>query len=204
MRTTTVRRAAAAATASAAALSLALLTAGPATAAPAPGFLKPADLPPHSSSAWFAGKVTKGLPDPETFCFEGAVPDRAGTYHRDYRTDYDTGASQVTVTLASAKAADRLAARLEARAANCAADWLRDNPGSTASWDDYGTVSAGDRAHVYGVHTAPPESEHGVNLLGVAREGATVTLVRWAEMGTLPQAPVTAFRTTVSTAVDRL
>lgn len=206
MRTSTVRRAAAGAAAAAASLSLTLFAAGPASAAPAPapGFLEPGDLPPHSSSAWFAGGIAQGLPDPETFCFEGAMPDGDATHHRDFRTDYDTGASQVTVTAASTGAANRLAARLEARAADCAADWLRDNPGSTASWDDYGTVSAGDRAHVYGVHTAPPESEHGVNLLGVARAGATVTVVRWAEMGTLGQAPVDSFRGTVRAAVDRL
>lgn len=197
MRRTTVRKAAAGVTAAAAALSLALLTAGPAAAAPAPGFLEPGGLPPHSSSAWFAGDVTQGLPDPETFCFEGALPDGDDTYHRDFHTDLDTHASQVTVTAPSAAEAERLAARLEARAADCAADWLRDNPGATASWDDYGS-------HVYGVHTAPPESENGVNLFGVARVGATVTVVRWAEMGTLGQAPVDAFRTTLHTATNHL
>ncbi|GAA2632585.1 hypothetical protein [Streptomyces axinellae] len=203
-RTLTARRAAAGATAVTAALALALLTAGPATAAPAPGFLKPGDLPPHPSSAWYAGKVTKGLPDPETFCLEGAIPAGNGTYHRSFRTDLDAGAEQVGVTTASPTEAGKLAARLESRVADCAADWLRANPGASASWADYGKVAAGDSAHVYGVHTAPPESEHGVSLFAVVRKGAKVTAVRWSAMGTLTDAPVSPFRTTAEQAATRL
>ncbi|MGP3988762.1 hypothetical protein [Streptomyces sp. 3N207] len=193
-----------------AAATVALLTAAAATAtaAPprttAPGFLTADDLPPHATSPWSEGPVSKGLPDPEPFCMTGAIPNTAGTYHRLFGTDYDTHASQVSVKAASPKAAGKLAAKLEKRAANCAADWLRDNPGSTASWDDYGTVDTGDSAHIYGVHTAPPESEHGVNLFAVVRKGAKVTVIRWAEMGTLAHAPVAAFRTTTTMAAARL
>ncbi|MDF4249706.1 hypothetical protein [Streptomyces sp. WMMB303] len=200
------RSAAGAATAAA----LVLLTAATATAAAAPsrtaapGFLTADDLPPHATSPWYQGAVTKGLPDPEPFCVDGAVPDTSATHHRLFGTDYDTHASQVATTTASVKAADKLAAKLADRAAGCAADWLRDHPGSTASWDDYGTVDAGDGAHLYGVHTAPPESEHGVNLFAVIRKGTKVTVVRWAEMGTLPDAPVAAFRTTATKAAARL
>ncbi|MBO8185561.1 hypothetical protein [Streptomyces spirodelae] len=189
----------------------ALLTSATATAtaapasprAAAPGFLTADDLPPHSTSPWYAGPVTKGLPE-ELFCVDGALPKRPGAYHRTFHTEYDTHASQVAVKTASAKAAGKLAAKLEKRVANCAADWLRDNPGSTASWDDYGTVEAGNSAHIYGVHTAPPESEHGVNLFAVVRKGTKVTVVRWAQMGTLPDAPVPAFRHTTTMAAARL
>ncbi|MGK4903793.1 hypothetical protein [Streptomyces sp. PHES57] len=187
------------------ALPLLALTVSPAGAASAaPGFLEADDLPPHATSPWHAGPVTKGLPDPQQFCMEGAVPDAGRTYHRLFHTEYDTHASQVGVTAASETAAGKLARTLEGRAANCAADWLRDNPGSSASWDDYGTVEAGDSAHVYGVHTAPPQSEHGVSLFAVVRKGAKVTVVRWAQMGTLEHAPVDAFRTTVTKAAARL
>lgn len=189
MRTFTVRRATAGATAVTAAVSVALLAAGPAMAAPAPGFLQPGDLPPHATSPWYAGKVTQGLPDPEPFCLAGAIPAGADTYHRSFHTDMDAGAEQVAVTAESPAAAGKLAAKLEARVANCAADWLRSNPGGLASWDDYGKVAAGDSAHVYGVHVAPPESEHNVSLFAVVRKGKKVTAVRWSEMGTLPQAP---------------
>ncbi|MEU4968361.1 hypothetical protein [Streptomyces smyrnaeus] len=200
----------AATTTAVAATALLMAAASTATAAPAsprttaPGFLTADDLPPHASSPWYEGPVTKGLPDPEPFCVDGAVPNTAGTYHRLFGTDYDTHASQVGVKAASAKAAGELAAELERRVANCAADWLRDHPGSSASWDDYGTVDVGDSAHIYGVHTAPPESEHGVNMFAVIRKGAKVTVVRWAEMGTLEHAPVAAFRTTTTKAAARL
>ncbi|MFJ8672633.1 hypothetical protein [Streptomyces sp. NPDC093589] len=170
-----------------------------------PAFLAPAELPPHASSEWFAGPVTQGLPDPEPFCLEGGVlPGGAGTYHRFFHTDYDTHAAQVSVVTADADDARELAASLERTVANCAADWLRGNPGGTAAWDDYGTVAAGDGAHVYGVHTSVPDSEPGVNLFAVGRSGTTVTVVRWAEMGDLGQAPLTAFKATTKTAVGKL
>lgn len=195
----------AAATAALLTAATATATAAPATPrATAPGFLTADDLPPHQTSPWYAGPVGKGLPDPEPFCVDGAIPDKAGTYHRLFGTEYDTHAAQVSVVTKAPKAAGKLAAALEKRVANCAADWLRNNPGSTASWDDYGTVDAGDSAHIYGVHTAPPESEHGVNLFAVVRKGAKVTIVRWAQMGTLADAPLPAFRTTTTVAAARL
>ncbi|GAB2815465.1 hypothetical protein [Streptomyces daliensis] len=172
--------------------------------AAAPGFLDAGELPPHSSSPWFAGTVTKGLPDPEPFCLEGAVPAGGGTYHRFFGTDYDTHAAQVSVVASSVTAAKALATSLEKKVAACAADWLRETPGGSASWDDYGTVAAGDSAHVYGVHTSIPESEPGVNLFAVGRDGKTVTVVRWAEMGHLDQAPLAAFKKTTATAVNKL
>ncbi|MGY1434757.1 hypothetical protein [Streptomyces reniochalinae] len=200
-RTRTLTRTA---TAAATLALLATTATATATAAETPGFLEADDLPPNASSPWHAGEVTQGLPDPEPFCMEGAVPDESATYHRSFGTDYDTHAVQVAVTTASPKAAAALAGRLETRAAHCAADWLREHPGSSASWDDYGTVDAGESAHVWGVHTAPPESEHGVNLFAVVSKGKKVTVVRWAEMGTLEHAPVDAFRTTTTKAAARL
>ncbi|NSC20851.1 hypothetical protein FM076_06375 [Streptomyces albus subsp. chlorinus] len=197
-------RTVAALTTTAAALTALAATATTATAAAGPGFLEADDLPPHATSPWYTGEVAKGLPDPEPFCVDGVVPDSGKTYHRLFGTDYDTHASQIGVTTASRQAATKLAAKLESRVAGCAADWLRKNPGSSASWDDYGRVEAGDSAHVYGVHTAPPESEHGVSLFAVVRKGAKVTVVRWAEMGTLAHAPVDAFRMTTTKAAARL
>lgn len=54
------------------------------------------------------------------------------------------------------------------------------------------------------MHVAPPESEHNVSLFAVVRKGKKVTAVRWSEMGTLPQAPLAAFRTTTKQAATRL
>ncbi|GAA0458275.1 hypothetical protein [Streptomyces olivaceiscleroticus] len=178
--------------------------AAPATSAP-PRFLAPGELPPHASSPWYASKVTPGLPDPAQFCLDGgAVPAGDGTYHRSYWTEYDTNAGQVTVVTADDDSARRLAAKLRRQVARCAGDWLHDKPGGTASWKDYGTVSAADGGRVYGVHTSMPESEPGIHLFGVGRSGRTVTVVRWGEMGTFAQAPVPAFKTTLRQALNKL
>lgn len=110
----------------------------------------------------------------------------------------------MSVRAASAAAATTLAATLERKVAACAADWLRTNPGGTASWQDYGKIRVEEGAHVYGVHTSMPESEPGVHLYGIGRDGSTVTVVRWGQMGNLSDAPVPAFRKTTTTAVNKL
>ncbi|OEV30903.1 hypothetical protein AN219_08235 [Streptomyces nanshensis] len=210
MRVHRFRSAALGALATLSALGLTLAASSPGAAAactgkkaPVPGFLAAADLPPHSSSPWWAGKVTAGLPDPEAFCVDGALP--AGrSHHREFHTEFDTNATQVAVTAKNNTAASRLAASLRKAVAACAADWLRETPGGTASWEDYGGLAAGDGAHVYGVHTSIPDSEPGVHLFGVGRDGRTVTVVRWGEMGNLGHAPVDAFKQTTKTAVTKL
>ncbi|MGW6708923.1 hypothetical protein ACWGDE_29090 [Streptomyces sp. NPDC054956] len=197
-RTTTALTAAAAAAAAAL-----VLTASTATAATAPGFIGGADLPPHPGSPWYAGEVTKGLPESAPFCLEGALP-AAGSWHRVFGTEFDTGAVQVSVRASSAGAAAGLAASLERKVAACAADWLRATPGGTASWQDYGKLSVEEGAHVYGVHTSLPESEPGVHLYGIGRDGSTVTVVQWGQMGNLSDAPVPAFKKTTTAAVNKL
>ncbi|WKV74603.1 hypothetical protein AW27_025650 [Streptomyces sp. PCS3-D2] len=196
--------AAALATALVAAAATLVLTAPTSAAAPgAPGFLAGTDLPPHPTSPWYAGEITRGLPETAPFCLDGVLP-RAGGWHREFGTEYDTGAVQVSVRAASPSAAAKLAGRLERRVAGCAADWLRTTPGGTASWQDYGTLPVEEGAHVYGVHTSIPESEPGVHLYGIGRDGSTVTVVKWSQMGDLSQAPVAAFRKTTGTAVNKL
>ncbi|MFF3015125.1 hypothetical protein [Streptomyces sp. NPDC057939] len=188
----------------AAAAALLLTTSTTATAAAAaPGFLNGTDLPPHPSSPWFAGKVTKGLPENAPFCLEGALP-AAGSWHRTFGTELDTGAAQLSVRTASNAAAAKLVTALERKVAACAADWLRGNPGGTASWQDYGKIAVEEGAHVYGVHASIPESEPGVHLFGIGRDGATVTVVNWGQMGYLTDAPVPAFKKTTTTAVKKL
>jgi hypothetical protein len=209
MRKHPFRSAALGAVAALTALGLTLTASGTGIAADAgkktraPGFLAPADLPVHPSSDWYAGKITAGLPDPEPFCAEGELPSKR-SHHREYHTDLDTNASQVSVTATSSAAAARLARSLRKSVAECAGDWLRETPGGTASWQDYGAVRVEEGAHVYGVHVSIPESEPSVHLFGVGRDGRTVTVVRWGQMGDLGHAPVSDFRRTVKTAVQKL
>ena len=202
-RSHVVRAAAAAAVVSA----LALTTAGTAQAAPSqqlPGFLDAEDLPPHSSSDWHAGEITEGLPDNVPFCVGDSELPTQGASHRTFRTDLDTGASQVSFVTDGEETAKRLAAELRDSTANCAADWLRDNPGGTASWRDLGNQDVGDGAHSYGVYVESDYGSQNIHLYGVGRDGDTVTVVAWGQMGTFDNAPVTAYRTTLKTAVEKL
>ncbi|MCX5378979.1 hypothetical protein [Streptomyces sp. NBC_00091] len=187
----------------AAAAALTLTASATAVAATAPGFLGGADLPPHPSSPWYPGEVTKGLPETAPFCLEGVLP-AAGSWHRAFGTEFDTGAVQASVRTASAAAGAKLAATLEREVAACAADWLRATPGGTASWQDYGRLAVEEGAHVYGVDTSVPDSEPGVHLFGIGRDGSTVTVVQWSQMGHLTDAPVPAFKKTTTTAVNKL
>ncbi|RLL66101.1 hypothetical protein [Streptomyces sp. Z26] len=209
MRTRSIRLATATATVATLA-GAGLLTTGPAMAATAgaataaPAFLAADELPPHPSSPWYAGGVTQGLPDPLPFCMDASVPDGDGTWHRSYHTELDTEASQVSVVTDSPQEAADLVATLEEGYANCTDEWLADNPEGTASWEDYGTVDTKDGAHVYGTNTSLPESSYDAHLFGVGRDGATVTVVSWGQMGTLDDAPVADFKGTVGTALDKL
>ncbi|MFJ1564974.1 hypothetical protein ACIOG8_12230 [Streptomyces erythrochromogenes] len=187
----------------AAAATLVLTTSASAAAAGAPGFLTGTDLPPHPTSPWYSGEITKGLPETAPFCLDGVLP-AAGSWHRTFGTELDTGAVQVSVRSASPSAAAKLVGTLERKVAACAADWLRTTPGGTASWQDYGTLPVEEGAHVYGVHTSIPESEPGVHLYGIGRDGSTVTVVQWGQMGDLSQAPVAAFKKTTTKAVNKL
>ncbi|MFJ2592989.1 hypothetical protein [Streptomyces erythrochromogenes] len=187
----------------AAAATLVLTTSASAAASGAPGFLTGTDLPPHPTSPWYSGEITKGLPETAPFCLDGVLP-AAGSWHRTFGTELDTGAVQVSVRSASPSAAAKLVGTLERKVAACAADWLRTTPGGTASWQDYGTLPVEEGAHVYGVHTSIPESEPGVHLYGIGRDGSTVTVVQWGQMGDLSQAPVAAFKKTTTKAVNKL
>ncbi|NJP69267.1 hypothetical protein [Streptomyces spiramenti] len=180
---------------------------GPTTApepqAAASDFLDVGELPPDPHSDWYAGNVTPGLPEEPLACFDGLLP-TAGASHRDYWTELDASARQIVVETGNATEAADLAVALEAAAADCAADWLRGEPGAVAGWDDLGTVDAGDSAHAYAVFTAPPEAGTDVNVHGVGRAGGTVTLVSWGRMGTLSDAPADTFADTLTAALDRL
>ncbi|MEU4998496.1 hypothetical protein [Streptomyces sp. NPDC021622] len=190
------------AAAAALATSGAAMAAAPASAAGTPRFLAPSELPPHAASEWLAGPVTAGQPDPLPMCVGEALP--STSVHRAYRTDYDTGALQVTVVERSEQRAKEFAALLRGKLDGCAKKVMKEDPGITAKQKYYGKVNAEEGAHVYGVRTVTSWGASDINLFSVGRDGATVTLVTWGQMGGFADAQVADFRTTTATAVNKL
>ncbi|MVO90868.1 hypothetical protein GPA10_40545 [Streptomyces sp. p1417] len=189
-------------TAAMAASGIALGTVPAAAASGTPRFLAPSELPPHASSAWHAGPVTSGQPDPLPMCGGEVLP--SISVHRAYRTDLDTGALQVTVVERSEERAKTFAELLRKNLAACADKVMQQYPDITASQKYYGKVDAEEGAHVYGVHTESSWGASDINLYSVGRDGSTVTLVHWGQMGGFADAPVAGFKKTTATAVKKL
>ncbi|MGI5459080.1 hypothetical protein ACQEWB_39050 [Streptomyces sp. CA-249302] len=185
---------------------LAVALAGPAVAVPkAPGFLAAKDLPPHPSSSWTAGKVTGGIPDDVDWdiCLR-ALPGHESAWHRDFRTDLDTNARQLTVVLPDTRSAKQLTSWLNKDFKSCPARLEQKDADTEATGKDYGKVSVEEGAHVYGVHTETSGGASDARLLSVGRDGRTVTVVNWGQLGDLKGAPVKAFKKTTVTAVNKL
>ncbi|MDG9719901.1 hypothetical protein [Streptomyces sp. DH24] len=184
------------------------LAAVPATAAAGaqsfdtPRFLEPAELPPHPTSPWYAGPVTAGQPDPLPVCVGEALPSISA--HRAHWTEYDTNALQVTVVERDEQRAAAFAALLRKRLADCARTLMEQYPDITAQQKYYGKLFVEEGAHVYGVHTEAEWGASDIALFSVGRDGRTVTVVKWAQMGTFWHAQVADFRVTTATAVNKL
>ncbi|MFD9435775.1 hypothetical protein [Streptomyces sp. NPDC060002] len=179
--------------------------AGAATVRP-PGFLSAADLPPHPSSSWTAGRVTAGAsPDVEVDrCLGMALGDGWNSWYRDFRTDLDTSARQVSVELSSVSAAKGRFSRVDQDIKSCPA-WIEQaDPEAEATLKDYGKLNVQEGAHVYGLHTETSWGATDIRLLSVGRDGTTVTVVDWGQLGDFGDAPVKAFKKTTVTAVDKL
>ncbi|MFF4252357.1 hypothetical protein ACFY1L_14225 [Streptomyces sp. NPDC001663] len=190
----------------AAGLALGTALAAPANAATkAPGFLAAKDLPPHPSSSWTAGKVTGGVPEDTDWdtCLR-ALPGHESAWHRDFRTDLDTNARQITVVLPDTRSAKQLTSWLNKDIKSCAARIEQQDPDTEATGKDYGKLAVEEGAHVYGVHTETSGGASDVRLLSVGRDGRTVTVVNWAQLGDFKGAPVKAFKKTTTTAVNKL
>ncbi|MFJ8361853.1 hypothetical protein [Streptomyces sp. NPDC093984] len=56
----------------------------------------------------------------------------------------------------------------------------------------------------YGLHTVTSWGASDIRLLSVGRDGRTVTVVDWGQLGDFGDAPVKAFRKTTVTAVNKL
>ncbi|MEU6125256.1 hypothetical protein [Streptomyces sp. NPDC047123] len=174
----------------------------PAAAADAPRFLSASQLPPHASSAWTAGPVTAGQPDPLPMCVGEALP--STSVHRAFRTELDTNALQVTVVERDVQRAKDFAALLRKDLDGCAKKVMQENPDITAKQKYYGKVDVEEGAHVYGYHTTATWGATDINMFSVGRDGRTVTIVHWGQMGGFADAPVAAFKRTTATAVNKL
>ncbi|WP_317443891.1 hypothetical protein [Streptomyces collinus] len=188
------------------ALGATLATPANAAAAKAPGFLKAADLPPHPSSAWTAGKVTAGVPEAveQDRCLSMALGGGSGTWYREFRTDLDTSARQISVRSSTTAAAKGRFSRLNKDIKSCAARIEKADPETEARLKDYGALRVEEGAHVYGLHTVTSRGASDIRLLSVGRDGRTVTVVDWGQLGGFKDAPVKAFRKTTVTAVNKL
>ncbi|MFI9612323.1 hypothetical protein ACIHCM_11710 [Streptomyces sp. NPDC052023] len=193
------------------ALVVAGLTALTALAAPAgatapatrpPAFLSASELPPHPSSTWTAGKVTDGVPQELGLCLADVFPGYDSRY-REFRTDLDTSARQLTIVTGSAVKAKALADRMNQEIRSCP-DRIEEDPESGAAHRDYGTVRVEEGARVHGLHTWTSWGATDVRLLSVGRDGRTVTVVDWSQLGDFTDAPVRDFKKTTGTAVGKL
>ncbi|MFD5685401.1 hypothetical protein [Streptomyces bacillaris] len=209
MRTTRTLRTALL-TAAAAGLAVTVLSTAPVSAAPAartapaaPAFLSAAQWP-ASHTPWTAGPVRKGLPEDGSFCTVGTTP-AAGTRHRDFRTELDTGARQtITVAPTTAKA-KALAAELRTALATCLERMKEQDPGIEGVSKYHGRVNVEEGAYVYSIDTSYPEvGSTDIGLYAVGRDGRTVTVLEWGQLGDLDGAPLKGFKKTTATAVAKL
>ncbi|WP_399946038.1 hypothetical protein ACGH52_37385 [Streptomyces sp. BBFR25] len=194
------------------ALTCAALAAGtvltaPAVAAPkaaAPAFLSASQLPPHPTSTWTAGPVTDGFPEELGLCVSTEGVPSYDYRHRQFWTDLDTSAVQLTVVTGTAAQAKALAKHYDDLIRTCADRIEESSPDVEAEGRNYGKLPVEEGARVRGLHTETSWGATDIALLSVGRDGRTVTVVKWGQMGDFRNAPVAAFKKTTSTAVDKL
>ncbi|MFJ2027120.1 hypothetical protein ACIODW_25380 [Streptomyces sp. NPDC087897] len=195
-------------TAAAAGLALTALAPAPAAAAPAPAPVPPKFLSagqlPASLTPWTAGPVRQGAPQEGSVCTAGIAP-AAGTRHRDFRTELDTGARQ-TITVATTTArARKLAADLRTALETCLDRMKEQDPGLEGEAFHHGRIDVEEGAYLYSIDTSYPEvGSTDIGLYSVGRDGRAVTVVEWGQMGELDGAPLEGFRKTTRTAVAKL
>ncbi|CAL9610942.1 hypothetical protein [Streptomyces sp. NPDC057838] len=185
----------------------AVLTAPAAGAAPkaaAPKFLSASQLPPHPTSSWTAGPVTEGFPEALGFCVSTEGVPSYDYRHREFRTDLDTGAVQLTVVADTPALAKALAKHYDDLIRTCADRIEKADPDIEAEGRDYGSLPVEEGARVRGLHTETSWGATDIDLLSVGRDGRTVTVVQWGQLGDFDDAPVAAFKKTTTTAVNKL
>ncbi|MEU1047751.1 hypothetical protein ABZ400_21650 [Streptomyces sp. NPDC005897] len=177
---------------------------GAAPKAAAPTFLSASQLPPHPTSTWTAGPVTDGFPEELGLCVSTEGVSSYDYRHRQFWTDLDTSAVQLTVVTGTAAEAKALAKHYDDLIRTCADRVEESSPDVEAQGRNYGRLPVEEGARVRGLHTETSWGATDIALLSVGRDGRTVTVVKWGQMGDFQDAPVAAFKKTTSTAVDKL
>ncbi|GGR21733.1 hypothetical protein [Streptomyces roseolus] len=190
--------------ATAAALGLAALAAAPAQAAAQPAFLAASQMP-KSSTPWTATQIFNGVPENGgALCAEYKIPAQ-NTRYREFTTELDTNGVQITTVARTEADAVKLVDTLRTSIAGCGTRLEQQNPGLEAVSASHGKLAVEEGAWVYSLDTAEPQiGTTDIHLFSVGRDGRTVTFVRWGQMGDLADAPLTGFRTTTKTAVNKL
>ncbi|WP_328841089.1 hypothetical protein [Streptomyces europaeiscabiei] len=183
------------------ALAVGAVPAAAAKASSAPKFLSASQLPPHPSSSWTAGRIEDGVPEVFQYCLGDALL-AYDARHRSFRTDLETGAHQLVVVAGSDSKAKALATRLNKDFRDCVSE--SSDPDVEAEYRDLGTLPVEEGARVHGVATVASWGAMDIRLLSVGRDGRTVTVVDWGQMGGFKDAPVKAFKKTTTTAVNKL
>ncbi|MFI5806780.1 hypothetical protein [Streptomyces sp. NPDC051561] len=178
--------------------------AGAAQRAAAPKFLSASQLPPHPTSSWTAGPVTEGFPEALGLCVSTEGIPSYDYRHREFRTDLDTSAVQLTVVAGTAAQAKALAKHYDDLIRTCAERVEKSSPDIEAEGRDYGKLPVEEGARVRGLHTETSGGASDVALLSVGQDDRTVTVVKWGQLGDFGNAPVAAFKKTTSTAVAKL
>ncbi|MFJ7126420.1 hypothetical protein [Streptomyces sp. NPDC098101] len=167
-------------------------------------FLTAAQMPP-SATPWTATRVFDGVPENGgVLCAPYKIPAQ-NTRYREFATELDTNGVQVTTVARTEAAAVKLVDTLRKSLAGCGPLLEKQNPGLKAVSAAHGKIAVEEGAWVYSLDTADPQiGSTDIHLFSVGRDGRTVTLVRWGQMGDLKDAPLTAFRKTTTTAVNKL
>ncbi|MER5771511.1 hypothetical protein [Streptomyces sp. NPDC001985] len=193
------------ATVAAVAVTMTITTLSAATtagAAPAKPRLLAAKELPASATAWTADRVKAGTADDH--CVGAVLPKPSSTY-RTFRTELETSAHQTVTVAASEAGAKALVTRVRAALDGCLERLRKQYPTLQGKDRYHGRIAVEEGVHVYSVDTTDPVvGTDDISLHSVGRDGRTVTVVGWGQMGDLGGAPLKGFRTTASTSVTKL
>ncbi|MFD8618380.1 hypothetical protein [Streptomyces sp. DSS69] len=94
---------------------------------------------------------------------------------------------------------------LSAALATCLDRLKEQDPGLEGVSRYHGRVNVAEGAHIYSIDTSHPEAgSTDIGLHAVGRDGRTVTVLEWGQLGDLDGAPLKGFRKTAGTAVAEL